>query len=263
MSSAPGVSAAPTGLPWPVRLSTHVWNPNGTAGQALLLHGLGSDGATMWRLASHLADRGYLVAAPDLRSHGRSPVAADHRISAMAEDVAILGARWDLVVGHSLGGAVAAYLLDRDDVEVTTALLLDPALGVDPAAREVVRATLRGEVGRLEAADIAARNPRWAPADVERKVAAAALCTPDVVDRVFDHNPAWDTAGLARSWRARVHLVAADPELGALLDPRTLAALQDGDRITAETVAGAGHSVHRDDPAAVLAAIDRLLEQAT
>ncbi|WP_052666113.1 alpha/beta fold hydrolase [Nitriliruptor alkaliphilus] len=258
MSGTP-TAPAPTGPIWPVRLATHVWHPNGPTGQALLLHGLGSDGTTMWRLASHLADRGYLVAAPDLRSHGRSPVASDHRIEALTEDIAALGSSWDLVVGHSLGGAVAAHLLTRQDVEVACALLIDPVLELEPAAREPVRAVQRAEVGRLEATAVAAANPRWSPMDVDRKVLAAASCTPDVVDRVIDHNPSWDLADIAAAWRARVHLLAADPSLGALLAPDTAARLVDGERITSTTVAGAGHSVHRDDPASVLAAIDALL----
>jgi pimeloyl-ACP methyl ester carboxylesterase len=246
---------------WPVRLSTHLWNPNGSAGRALLLHGLGSDGATWWRVASHLADRGYLVAAPDLRSHGTSPVADDHRLATLTEDVTLLGSGWDLVVGHSLGGAIAAHLLARDDVEVGRAVLLDPVLTLpDDDARDEVRATQRANVGRLEAAGIAADNPRWDAADVERKVVAAASVTPDVVDRVLDHNLGWDLVPLARLWRGRVHLVAADPSLGALLAPAEVAALSGGTQVTCETVVGAGHSVHRDDPAAVLAALDRLLE---
>lgn len=251
---------APTGPLWPVRLATHVWNPNGVAGQALLLHGLGSDGTTMWRLASHLADRGYLVAAPDLRGHGRSPAADDHRLVTLAEDVAVLGTAWDLVVAHSLGGAVAAHLLARDDVEVSAALLIDPVLVLDPASREPLRAAQRADVGRHEVADVAARNPRWDAADVERKVLAASSCSPDVVDRVIDHNPDWDLTGLRGAWRARVHLLAADPRLGALLGADTVAALVDGVGTTGRTVANAGHSVHRDDPASVLAAIDALLE---
>lgn len=258
MSGGPATPGS-TGPVWSVRLATHVWHPTGPTGQVLLLHGLGSDGTTMWRLASHLADRGYLVAAPDLRSHGRSPVASDHRIEALTEDVAALGTSWDLVVGHSLGGAVAAHLLARDDVEVARALLIDPVLELQPSAREVVRAVQRSEVGRLDAAAVAAANPRWAAMDVDRKVLAAGSCSPDVVDRVLDHNPTWDLAGIATAWRARVHLLAADPACGALLTQDTVARLVDGDRITSTTVAGAGHSVHRDDPAAVLAAIDAVL----
>lgn len=250
----------PSGPVWPVRLATHVWNPNGVAGQALLLHGLGSDGTTMWRLASHLADRGYMVAAPDLRGHGRSPAADDHRLVTLAEDVVVLGAAWDLVVAHSLGGAVAAHLLARDDVEVSAALLIDPVLVLEPASREPLRAAQRADVGRQEVPDVAARNPRWDAADVERKVLAAGSCTPDVVDRVIDHNPDWDVTGLHGAWRARVHLLAADPHLGGLLAADTVATLVDGARTTGRTVADAGHSVHRDDPAAVLAAIDALLE---
>jgi pimeloyl-ACP methyl ester carboxylesterase len=251
---------ASTGAGWPVRLSTHVWNPNGAAGRVLLLHGLGSDGASWWRVASHLADRGYLVAAPDLRSHGTSPPAADHRLRTLTEDVAALGTGWDLVVGHSLGGAIAAFLLARDDLEVGRAVLIDPVLTLPDEAREEVRATQRAHVGRLEAAEVAAAQPRWEAADVERKVLAAAAVTPDVVDRVLDHNPGWDLVPLARLWRCRVHLVAADPTLGALLSPTELTSLAGGTQVTSETVPGAGHSVHRDDPAAVLAAIDRLLE---
>jgi pimeloyl-ACP methyl ester carboxylesterase len=245
---------------WPVRLSTHVWNPSGRVGQALLLHGLGSDGATMWRLASHLADRGFLVAAPDLRSHGGSPTAEDHRVVALTEDVASLGAGWDLVVGHSLGGAVAAQLLAREDVEVGAAVLLDPVLVLDPVERERLRTELRRDVGILDPVQVAARNPRWDAADVERKVMAASRCSADVVDRVLDHNPSWDLAALRRAWRARVHLLAADPQVGALLSSATLATLVDGGRITGATLAGAGHALHRDDPIAVLAAIDAFLE---
>jgi pimeloyl-ACP methyl ester carboxylesterase len=245
---------------WPVRLSTHLWNPNGTAGRALLLHGLGSDGATWWRVASHLADRGYLVAAPDLRSHGTSPTADDHRIATLTEDVALLGTGWDLVVGHSLGGSIAACLLARDDLEVAGAVLLDPVLTLPDEAREEVRAAQRANVGSLDAAEVAAANPRWEAADVERKVLAAAAVAPDVVDRVLDHNPGWDLVPLARLWRGRVHLVAADPSLDALLAPAGVEALSGGTQVTSETVVGAGHSVHRDDPATVLAAIDRLLE---
>jgi pimeloyl-ACP methyl ester carboxylesterase len=255
-----GTEVPPSGPVWPVRLATHVWNPNGAAGQALLLHGLGSDGTTMWRLAAHLADRGYMVAAPDLRGHGRSPAADDHRLVTLAEDVAVLGAGWDLVVAHSLGGAVAAHLLARDDVAVSAALLIDPVLVLDPAAREPLRAAQRADVGRQEASDVAIGNPRWDATDVERKVLAASSCTPDVVDRVIDHNPDWDLIHLRGAWRARVDLLAADPALGALLDADTVAVLVDGVRTTGRTVAGAGHSVHRDEPAAVLAAIDALLE---
>jgi pimeloyl-ACP methyl ester carboxylesterase len=38
--------------------------------RALLLHGLGSSGASWWRIAEALAEREFQVCAPDLRGPG-------------------------------------------------------------------------------------------------------------------------------------------------------------------------------------------------
>ncbi|MTV25965.1 alpha/beta hydrolase [Nitriliruptoraceae bacterium ZYF776] len=248
-------SDRPSGVSWPVRLHTHAWNPLATGPRALLLHGLGSDGATWWRLASQLADEGWSVLAPDLRGHGRSPAAVDHRIATLARDVALLGAAYDLVVGHSLGGAVAATLLADAEVEIRGAVLVDPVLRLAADDRERLRVEQRADVGRLAADEVAAANPRWDPRDVDRKVLAAAQVAPSVVDAVVDHNDPWDVAGSAGAWTARVHLLAADPAVGSLLAPALLDQLVDGDRVTGEVVPGAGHAIHRDDPATVAAAV--------
>jgi pimeloyl-ACP methyl ester carboxylesterase len=248
-------------LPPPVRCNTHLWNPAGRR-RALLLHGLGSDGACWWRLASALADEGWLVLAPDLRSHGMSPPAADHRIAAFAADVAVLGERWDLVVGHSLGGAVAAELLASADV-ATAALLIDPVLVLASEDRERVRHQQRADVGLLDPAALAAAQPDWHPRDRARKLLAAARVSPDVVDAVLDDNDPWDLTARVADWRARVHLLAADPAEGGLLDPDLAARLADGRRVTTSTVAGAGHSIHRERHDAVAAALDDLLRVPT
>jgi pimeloyl-ACP methyl ester carboxylesterase len=238
----------------PVRLQTHVWNPLGDR-RALLLHGLTSDGACWWRLASELADDGWMVLAPDLRGHGRSPAAIAYDLPTLAGDVELLGTAWDLVVGHSLGGAVAAHLLARSDT-IAAAVLIDPVL----ALSDVTRRELHAEGGTVTAADVRAAQPRWDERDVHRKVAAAALCTPDVVAAVLDQNDPWSVVELATAWTARVHLVAADPGLGALLTPELAARVVTGDgRVTAEVVAGAGHSVHRDRPEAVSEAVAAVL----
>jgi pimeloyl-ACP methyl ester carboxylesterase len=239
-----------------VRLSTHVWNPMG-ARRALLLHGLGSDGTSWWRLASELAETGYLVIAPDLRSHGASPAAVDHSVAALAEDVAALGEGWDLVVGHSLGGAIATLLLHRSP-QPRAAVLVDPVLRLDATQREPLRASQRADVGHLDPDRIRAARPGWDERDVQRKVLAAARVTPDVVDAVIDHNDPWDVTDLLRAAGVRVHLLAADPACGGLLAPDLASALADGDGVTAEVVDGCGHSIHRERPDVVGAAIERV-----
>lgn len=240
----------------PVRLQTHVWNPLGER-RALLLHGLTSDGAGWWRLGSELADDGWMVLAPDLRGHGRSPAAIAYDLPTLAGDVELLGNGWQLVVGHSLGGAVAAHLLARSR-DIVAALLVDPVLVLPAERRQALHTELRREAGPLTAERVRQRNPTWDERDVHRKVQAAALCTPDVVDAVLDHNDPWDLTDLAERWTARVHLLAADPARGGVLDPGLAARLADGERVTAATV-DCGHSIQREAPATVRDAVARIV----
>jgi len=94
---------------------------------------------------------------------------------------------------------------------------------------------------------------------VRRKVLASHLVLPRTVAVTFDHDDPWDVLthadADAERWRCPVHLVAADPDHGALLPPDQVAALTAHDGVTATTIAGAGHSVHRDDPEATVATV--------
>lgn len=240
--------------PAAVRLNTHLWNPLGER-RALLLHGLGSDGTSWWRLASALAEQGWLVLAPDLRSHGASPPAADHSIAAFAADVALLGDGWDLVIGHSLGGAVAAWLL-AETGGARHAVLVDPVLRLSPDQHRAAWEDQRRDVGDLDLDAVAAANPTWHPRDVARKVLGARRVTPDVIDAVFTDNDPWDVTVAASHWQARVHLLAADPARGGLLPP-TLAQELASASVTVQTVAGAGHSIHRERHDVLIEAIAR------
>jgi pimeloyl-ACP methyl ester carboxylesterase len=251
-----GAAFAPAGGGPPVRLQTHVWNPGGSR-RALLIHGLCSDGVCWWRLASWLADAGWLVLAPDLRGHGRSPTADRFDLATLAADVTALGSGWELVVGHSLGGAIAATLLASDE-DIAAAVLVDPVLRLEASERERIRVQLSAEAGGVDAATIRAEHPSWEERDVWRKVLATRAVTPDVVDAVLDHNDPWDLVDQVERWRARVHLLAADPARGGILDAGLADRLADGRRITAELVADAGHSIQRERPDVVTAAIRRV-----
>lgn len=254
--------AVPTGPGWPVRLHTRVLNPHGTAGRVLLLHGLGSDGDVWWWLGSQLADRGHLVIAPDLRSHGASPTAIDHRIATLALDVATLGDSWDLIVGHSLGGAIATHLLADPDLAIGGGVLLDPALHLDDVHRDVARAIYPAEAGALDPVAIAAANPGWSPRDVERKVVAAAAVTPEAITAVLDHNDPWDVRDLVGRWTAPVDVLAADPAHGALLTAATVAQLPSAVRDRVQVVDGVGHGIQREAHALVLATALHHLQEA-
>lgn len=91
-----------------------------------LVHGLGADGATWDPLIDEiLAHVAATIIAPDLRGHGASPRAAVYDLASFADDlVETLPQGLDLLVGHSLGGAVAKAAVAR--LAPAHALYLDP-----------------------------------------------------------------------------------------------------------------------------------------
>jgi 3-oxoadipate enol-lactonase len=93
----------------------------------VLLHGGSQDGSTWDSVASSLA-KAWRVYTPDLRGHGRSPVADEYSFELMRDDVAEFLAEHDLrrvtLVGHSMGGVVA-YLVAQDHPDRIDRLVLE------------------------------------------------------------------------------------------------------------------------------------------
>jgi pimeloyl-ACP methyl ester carboxylesterase len=99
----------------------------------LFVHGAaGSTGQWAAQLA-HLRERGRRALAVDLRGHGRSrrPADGDYSIAALADDVLaaadFAALERFVLVGHSMGGAVAVEAAGRHPERVAALLLLDPA----------------------------------------------------------------------------------------------------------------------------------------
>lgn len=97
---------------------------------AVLLHALASSSATWSRLTRSLVAGGHRVIAPDLRGHGRSSWTGDYRLDSIQRDVVgVLDsldiAEFDLI-GHSLGGHVAALLAGRRPDRVRRLVLEEP-----------------------------------------------------------------------------------------------------------------------------------------
>lgn len=161
---------------------------------------------------------------------------------------------WDLVIGHSVGGAVAVAAATELPSFAESLLLVDPAIDLSPAEHTRVRERLVAEAADPPSvADLLAANPRWATPDARHKHEAVLATSPAVMLGTFDDNDPWEFGDQLAGLDIPVHVLGADPETEALFGVQLFARLHPRKPdLTFEVVAGAGHSVYRDDPAAVI-----------
>jgi pimeloyl-ACP methyl ester carboxylesterase len=251
-------------MPHPVTLPRLAWGELGAPRRALLVHGLGSNGALMWRFGVALAEAGWHAEAVDLRGHGTAPRALDYTIEAYASDLAHArperGGAWDLVIGHSLGGAAATTAAAADADWARRLVLVDPAIRLDEGQREAVGADFEGGSAQPSVADIAEANPHWHPQDAESKATAARQVSAWAGRQTTIQNAPWDVRGAAARLTVPTRIIGADPAVHSLFTGAVAEAVLANPAIEMVVIAGAGHSVHRDRPDETLEALFAVLD---
>jgi pimeloyl-ACP methyl ester carboxylesterase len=246
-------------MPAPVLLPRLSWGSSGAPRRALLIHGLGSNGALMWRFGTALADAGWRASAVDLRGHGTAPRALDYTIPAYAADVVDVrpddGGSWDLVIGHSLGGAASALAAADDPSWTARLVLVDPAIHLAPRDREIVRESQRRAFADTRPEAVRAEHPDWHPQDVELKALSAQQASPWAVEQTSEQNPAWDVREAAARLRVPTHILGSDPDVYSIFTGELADEVRRNPVVTMSVIAGAGHSPHRDKPEDTLAAL--------
>lgn len=249
-------------MPSPVVLPRSAWGDPASARRALLVHGLGSTGALMWRYGVSLAEDGWYAEAVDLRGHGTAPRALDYTIPAYAADLAIAlpagGGAWDLVIAHSLGAA-AATVASADAPSWTRRLvLIDPAIALADHDRDIVRQSQEASFADPSQDAVRAEHPTWHENDVELKALSAQQASRWAVEQTSIQNPEWDVRADAARLAVPTHVIGADPDVYSIFTGPLAAEVRANPLVTMSIVAGAGHSPHRDEPAETI----RLLREA-
>jgi lipase len=129
------------------RLHTQEWgDPAGAP--VVCVHGVTGHGGRFRELAGRL--EGHRVVAVDVRGHGSStweaPWTVDTHLADLAETADALGIGSATWIGHSFGGRLIASLAVEAPERVARAVLLDPAMHVDPAIATERADGLRGDV---------------------------------------------------------------------------------------------------------------------
>jgi pimeloyl-ACP methyl ester carboxylesterase len=166
------------------RLSWLEWPASGST--CVLLHGVTSSAATLWRAAPALQQRGLRVLALDMPGHGLSDATSEHHIDAIATLVADWITVCDLhdvtLIGHSWGGSTAMALASGTHPareRLARVALLDPALAMSVEwGAEVVDVYTEGvaEPQEVNRPRLLAANPDWHACDVHWKAIALEQC---------------------------------------------------------------------------------------
>ena len=256
----------------PVRIAYQ--RTGGDLPPVLLIHGLTDNGLIWNSLAAELAFS-YDVVFPDMRGHGYSGPApdGDYRVAAMADDVVALvhelGIAGSVVIGHSMGAAITAYLGGQFEDLFRGLVLIDPpwfdASLVTDASIADAFATFENDLKLYHSlsydelvANIRSRNPNWIEADYRAWAKAKQQATFEALAVI---------PSLARDWQehsAKITLpallVTGNPALGAIVTPEIAAAqLAVHPNWTEFHSDISGHGVSRDDRAGTVRAIKRFL----
>lgn len=137
------------------RLFVRDWPSSRAHDAVLIVHGLGEHSGRYQRLAGWFRTRGYAVRSYDQRGHGQTPGgrgALPHRdelledLAVVYQDYAAALPKPPLLLGHSMGGLVAARAVLDGRVQPPALVLSSPALRTwEPAWRQ----RLAGGLARL------------------------------------------------------------------------------------------------------------------
>ena len=249
-------------MPAPVTLPRLSWGDLGSPRRALLVHGLGSNAALMWLYGTTLADDGWRADAVDLRGHGFAPRALDYTIAAYAADLLATapegGGAWDLVIGHSLGGAASTAAAAARPDWTRRLVLIDPAIHLRERDRQIVRESQERSFSDPTQDAVRAEHPHWHAQDIEAKALAAQQASRWAVEQTSIQNPAWDERAAASRLTVPTHVIASDPTVYSIFKGALVDEVAANPVVSVSVVTGAGHSPHRDKPAETM----RLLKEA-
>jgi len=261
--------------PESITLATRSWGL-GTA-EIVLLHGFG-DGAFVWdAIAPRLSDLAPTI-APDLRGHGNSPwdtlgrYAICHQVGDVLCLVDQLGPKPIVLVGHSMGAAVAAHVAAARSASVVGLVIIDGGPGLDAATSRFLLEQFAQQPRRYgslyEYECVLATRLVLAQAETLRCYAAGALRPRADVGYELKYDPVLRN-GIPHTRDRGLRDTLSDVTcpillvrggMSAMLSNATAVLLSKGlSRCKLVTVPMAGHAVPLENPAGLLAVISPFL----
>lgn len=240
----------------------------------VLLHGIGSRGVSWLPVADALARRHHVIAL-DLRGHGGSAKpAAGYLLDDYAADVqAVLDAlalERPFVLGHSLGALAVLTWAARFPGRAAKIVVEDPPLRTEPEVLQLFDGWqhLNAAPVAQVVAWFAEQHPEWSPEERQRRAESITMAHPAVFAELradAERNLAsgqLDRLDTLSTIDAPLLALRGDVALGSMTRPddlTRLAAIAPDARAT--HIPGAGHSLHREQPAQFLDAVTAFFDE--
>jgi pimeloyl-ACP methyl ester carboxylesterase len=229
---------------------------SGSLPPVILLHGLAANGAC-WAALAQALEAEYDVLMPDARGHGESSLPeVGYRYEDHAADVVglieALQLSHPILIGHSMGGLVAAMVASRHPGLLRSLILADPTFLSPKVQREVCdsdvadqhRRTLKMPLDDL-VAEARSRHPERALDTIERIARARLQTSLAAFDVLTPPNP--DYLHLMSAIEVPSLLVIGGP--AGVVSPEVAVDLQRVNaRLQVEQIPEAGHGLPYDQP---------------
>jgi len=238
----------------------------------VLAHGI-TDNALCWTRVALALESDYDIVMYDARGHGLSDKPPQgYAPETLAQDlislVHALRLQRPFLLGHSLGAetvAIAAAL----EPELATCIILE-----DPPWRDLDQQTTiqertehyRQSILRYKTKTLhelittcRERHPSWDETEITPWAIAKLQVSPYVVQTIAVPWPSWRE--LLKQIRCPILLITADPDRGGIVTPSVVQEAQSLRRKGQVVhIAGAGHSIHRDNFAKYIRAVKSFLK---
>jgi pimeloyl-ACP methyl ester carboxylesterase len=254
----------------------HYYRTGGDKPPLVMAHGI-TDSGLCWSPVARVLEADYDLIMVDARGHGKSEVPAtgytnaDHAAD-YAGLIRELGLQRPALLGHSMGAATVAYLAAQHPDLAGCILLEDPPWSAKESApspqEQQARADAwrqdviaRQRLSRVEILDqVRQQQPRWSEDEFEPWVEAKLQVSPNVLNYVGAPSIHWsDYVGAIR---CPALLITGDTELGGIVSPQVAAAVVAlNPNFQVAHLAGAGHSVRREQFRRYVEAVQRFLHK--
>ncbi len=241
-------------------LRLHYTRTGGSKRPLVLAHGITDDGLCWSPVATALADD-YDVIMVDARGHGLSDAPLEgygpiEQAGDLAGLITALDLTHPIVLGHSMG-AITTLVLAAQHPQLPRAIALeDPPPWWDPASdrpysarwqeeRRVWITALQQQPRQALIDAQRSTTPRWSDAELEPWADSKYRFDLNFFHRLGD--PQLDWPALLRQLQCPVFMIMGDLEEGALVSRHAALLLREHlPHLRVAHIAGAGHSIHRD-----------------